>query len=178
MNFQNNSNLRYEILLHINRSTTPNQIVEHHTKADWVSTSDKQSPPASKTHKHSSYKNQLDVKRVKKINLKKLKTTKFKNSSKLSTSFIRGQKESDNHLPVIITTDPEKKNSLSVVKDNLDYEIAPDEHIQQKVNFFITPYNKSMCLQKHMEFGKTSMTQDEFLRFMNGELIEESPCRW
>jgi hypothetical protein len=37
---------------------------------------------------------------------------------------------------------PDKLPSQSIAEQNLNYEIMPSEHLQNKVDFFITPYNK------------------------------------
>lgn len=61
--------------------------------------------------------------------------------------------------------------NVSIAEQILDYELIPEDQIQSKIDYFITPYNKQLIYHKHMDFGKSILTSEELLRVMNGEDI-------
>ncbi|CAI2386686.1 unnamed protein product [Moneuplotes crassus] len=67
---------------------------------------------------------------------------------------------------------------VSIAEQILDYELVPNDLIQSKIDYFITPYNKQITCHKHMDFGKSILTSEEFLRVMNGEDIIQDSKRW
>ena len=77
------------------------------------------------------------------------------------------------HLFKANSIDQARKKTVSIAEENLDYDIMPSEMLQNKVDYFITPYNKKLNLHKHMEFGKSLISMEEFLKFLNGESLEE-----
>ena len=62
--------------------------------------------------------------------------------------------------------------NISIAEQVLNYEIIPENSLQTKIDYFITPYNKKICIKKHMDFGKSILTSDEILKVMNGEDVE------
>ena len=60
----------------------------------------------------------------------------------------------------------------------LDYEILPQADLQSKVDYFITPYNNRISLDKHMNFGKSILSTEEFFRVMSGEILEDKKSHW
>ena len=40
-------------------------------------------------------------------------------------------------------------NIFNAVKD---FTMLPNKHLQDKIDYFITPYNTEISMQKHMEF--------------------------
>eukprot|EP00345_Euplotes_harpa_P012346 CAMPEP_0168333372 /NCGR_PEP_ID=MMETSP0213-20121227/9573_1 /TAXON_ID=151035 /ORGANISM="Euplotes harpa, Strain FSP1.4" /LENGTH=167 /DNA_ID=CAMNT_0008337693 /DNA_START=76 /DNA_END=579 /DNA_ORIENTATION=+ len=47
----------------------------------------------------------------------------------------------------------------SEAKRHLNYNIFPNKDVQKKIDYFMTPYNKSKPIQKHMNFDEESPTQ-------------------
>ena len=45
------------------------------------------------------------------------------------------------------------KHSEYIDNRNFQMDMFPDDKIQEKVDFYITPYNNEISLQKYMDFG-------------------------
>jgi len=63
--------------------------------------------------------------------------------------------------------------NIPIAQKMLNYELMPRDHLQSKIDFYITPYNKKISMKKHMDFGRSILTAEELFKVMNGGEIDE-----
>lgn len=48
---------------------------------------------------------------------------------------------------------PDPKSSKYINKSNFQFDVFPEDKLQEKVDYYITPYNNIIALNKYMDFG-------------------------
>lgn len=48
---------------------------------------------------------------------------------------------------------PDPKSSKYINKSNFQFDVFPEDKLQEKVDFYITPYNNIIALNKYMDFS-------------------------
>ncbi|CAI2369711.1 unnamed protein product [Moneuplotes crassus] len=72
-----------------------------------------------------------------------------------------------------------KRPAEDPIKKVLDYRLFPNQKVQKKIDYFITPYNNSMSLDKHMDFTRRDLEEngqhlDKDRRYKKWNLISKA----